>query len=110
MLDRGDSLRGTMHGSRKRELDEREPADYHIKMRWTDHREVFVCAHNGGVIVINGRLLWRRLREILAKFITGIAALEAMAVNKGFSVTISPDRGTIQPQSRRKPKTSSETS
>jgi hypothetical protein len=85
-------------------LDERELLDYHILLRWVDHREVFVCSHENGRIVINARLLWRRLREILSKFITGIEAHEAMASKKGFSVTIRPQLGTIQPEYRRKPK------
>jgi hypothetical protein len=83
-------------------LDEREPVDYHIRLRWTEPSEKFVCEHKDGRVVINARLLWRRLREILAKFITGIDAHEAMARKGAFSITISPEIGRIQPKHRRK--------
>jgi hypothetical protein len=85
-------------------LDESDPLDHHILLRWHDSSDVFICSHENGRVVINARLLWRRLREIVSKFITGIEAYEAMANDQGFRVTIRPALGTIQPEHRRKGK------
>ena len=81
-------------------LNESEPVEYHILLRWWEHGEKFIASHENNRVVINARLLWRRLREILSKFITGIEAWEAQANNQGFSMTIRPERGSIQPTSR----------
>lgn len=83
-------------------LNESEPIDYHILLRWWDHGERFIASQENSRLVINARLLWRRLREILSKFIMGIEALEAMANSRGFSMTVRPERGSIQPTHRTK--------
>jgi hypothetical protein len=81
-------------------LNEVEPVDYHILLRWDQCNHDFECDHSDGRLVLNARFLWRRLREILSKFITGLEALNAMARNRGFHVTIRPEMGSIQPDER----------
>lgn len=83
-------------------LNESEPVEYHILLRWWDHGERIIASHENNRVVINARLLWRRLREILSKFITGIEAWEARANNRGFSMTIRPEMGSIQPTNRKR--------
>lgn len=46
--------------------------------------------------VINGQQLWQRLRELLAKFLTGIAGYECLASRQSFSITVSPALGEIR--------------
>lgn len=81
-------------------LNESEPVDYHLLLRWWEDGERFIASHENGRVVINAKLLWRRLREILSKFITGIEAWEARAKNQGFRMTIRPELGSIQPTHR----------
>jgi hypothetical protein len=46
--------------------------------------------------VINGQQLWQRLRELLAKFLTGIAGYECFAARQSFSITVNPALGAIR--------------
>jgi hypothetical protein len=58
--------------------------------------------YEGREIVINAYLLWCRLREILAGFITGIDATIARANKEPFSITGFPAIGSILPSQRSK--------
>lgn len=83
-------------------LDESESPDYHIRLRWTGPQRLLVQKHDGESIIINGRVLLLRLREILSKFITILAGLESLSKGKSFSATIHPRLYSIQPSNRRR--------
>jgi hypothetical protein len=53
---------------------------------------------NSGRITINGHFIWGRLREVMAKFITGIDAMVAFikGADKG-GISIHPPLGSVQP-------------
>ena len=53
---------------------------------------------NSGRITINGHFIWGRLREVMAKFVTGIDAMVALAKGADrFSITIHPPLGSVRP-------------
>lgn len=53
---------------------------------------------NNGRITINGHFIWARLREVMAKFVTGIDAMVALAKGADmFSITIHPPLGSVRP-------------
>lgn len=83
-------------------LDESEFPYYHIKLRWTGPQRLLIQEHDGGNIVINGRVLLLRLREILSKFITILTGLESLSKSEKFSATIHPPLHSVQPANRRR--------
>ncbi len=53
---------------------------------------------NSGQITINGHFIWGRLREVMAKFVTGIDAMIALAKGADrFSISIHPPLGSVRP-------------
>ncbi len=53
---------------------------------------------NSGRITINGHFIWGRLREVMAKFVTGIDAMIALAKGAdSFSISIHPPLGSVRP-------------
>jgi len=81
-------------------LDESEDCNYHILLRWIHNLDEFVLEHSEGRIIINGGLMWRRLREILAHFITGIDTLQNMKRTGKEFVTIIPPMDSILPKKK----------
>jgi hypothetical protein len=53
---------------------------------------------NSGRITINGQFIWSRLREVMAKFVTGIDAMVGLAngADKG-CITCHPPLGSVRP-------------
>ncbi|MEK0438154.1 MAG: hypothetical protein RLZZ233_1125 [Verrucomicrobiota bacterium] len=80
---------------------ELEGINHPVKLRWGVPTEDFVLSHENGVVVINGMLLLRRLREILSHFITLIEAVKSFAETGKAAVTICPPIGSIKPTTRR---------
>lgn len=80
-------------------LNAAEAPNYHIQLDWTlnPHDRIMGRLENGKVIC-NARIIWNRVREIVAKFITGIDGSIAFAQGKGFTITGSPKLGTIRPE------------
>ncbi|NOY42474.1 MAG: hypothetical protein GXP26_11635 [Planctomycetes bacterium] len=84
-------------------LNVAEDVDHHILLDWSQpHPQIFANQING-TFVCNGYFLWNRLRQVLAKFITGIDGSISFATNGSFSITIEPEMGSIAPE--RKPRT-----
>ena len=81
-------------------LNAAEFQDYHILLDWSVRSLQSFCRIENGKFVCNGYFLWNRLREVLAKFITGIEGTIAFAQNGSFSISIRPDLGVIRPLSR----------
>ena len=79
-------------------LNAAEGIDHHILLDWSHpHRAGFIVIEDERFIC-NAYLLANRLREVLAKFITGIEGMLAFATNAdSFSITIRPDLGSIWP-------------
>jgi hypothetical protein len=61
----------------------------------------FVMGHifDGGV-VCNGHLMWRRLRAIMAKFITGIEAMLALSKGERWNLSTEPPMESVRPSTR----------
>jgi hypothetical protein len=84
-------------------LNYEEAVDYHILVDWSDPTGYYPGRIDGGKFICNGFFLWKRLRQVLSKFITGIEAAAACAQQQGFSMTISPELGSIRPSRKRRP-------
>lgn len=83
-------------------LNVAEDVDYHILLDWSQtHPHIFANQING-TFVCNGYFLWNRLRQVMAKFITGIDGMISFATTGSFSISIEPDLGAIAPE--RKPR------
>jgi hypothetical protein len=84
-------------------LNAAESPDYHIVLDWDHPRDPFFGSVQDGRFVCNGHHLWHRLRQILAKFITGIDGFIAVARIKAgdrsgsFSITCEPSIGSVRP-------------
>jgi hypothetical protein len=82
-------------------LNVSEKPNYHILIDWQMRDPtVFGYLHNGR-LVCNGPLLWNRLREILAKFITGIDGMISHAKTGLFNITIDPPICSVKPNAYR---------
>ena len=80
-------------------LDAAEQPNYHILIDWDPpSRSNFFGTRANGRLVCSGHLLWERLREVIAMFITGIEASIHFARDGVFDMTCSPALGTIRPQ------------
>ncbi len=94
-----------------------EGVDYYILLDWGQTAgaagatagQVRRCPPNvagvidNGRMILNGHLIWGRLREVMAKFITGIDSLVGFA--KGAtsgSITIRPPLGSVRPAAHRR--------
>jgi hypothetical protein len=84
-------------------LNAAEAPNYHIWLDWSHPRGAYFGSVADGRLTCNGHLVWRRLREIVAKFITGIDGFIAFArIRAGtgygkFSITAVPPIGSVQP-------------
>lgn len=79
-------------------LNAAEKPDYHIQLDWTTRATGSLMGRiEQGRLICNGHMLWRRLREVLSKYIMGIEATIASAEGKACSVTIDPPFGSIRP-------------
>ena len=75
-----------------------ESIDYHILIDWnTDGNEIWAWVSEKQVVV-NGRLIWNRLRQILAKFLTHIENIYTFPETGCIGVSINPPAGSIQPK------------
>jgi hypothetical protein len=72
---------------------------YHLNLAG----ECRVCSEllKRGVYICNGYFLWNRLREVLAKFITGIEAPLSISQTDRFQVTIRPAIGSVKSEKER---------
>jgi hypothetical protein len=77
-------------------LNAEEEVDYHIMVDWSVGQTYFATVQDGKA-VLNGYFVWNRLREILAKFITGLQAVIDIKTKGSFSITIHPELGSIRP-------------
>jgi hypothetical protein len=66
-------------------------------LAWTPPRSAYAGTVTGGRPTLNGHFLWGRVREILAKFVTGIDGMISLAKGKCFSITIQPALGSVRP-------------
>jgi hypothetical protein len=82
-------------------LSAAEGVDYHVLLDWSG-RSPLLAEVRGGQIVVNGFLLWSRLREVLAKFITIIEAVIETAEKGSGSAGIRPALGSIRPPARKR--------
>jgi hypothetical protein len=84
-------------------LNAAENPNYHILLDWSQPRGDFYAVLADGRLTCNGHFIWQRLRQILAKFITGIDAMTAyakiMASDSGgsFSFSTEPPLGSLRP-------------
>lgn len=82
-------------------LNAAEAPDYHILLDWSQPRGYFGSVTDGR-LTCNGHMLWERLRQILAKFVTGIDGMIAIArIQNGeregtFSITSEPPLGSVR--------------
>lgn len=87
--------------SENENLDLAEDVDYHILLDWSHPNPQFAVTIRDGIFVCNGYFIWNRLREVVAKFITGIGSFIAFANNAAsFSVSCRPELGSIAPDRR----------
>lgn len=85
-------------------LNAAERPSYHILLDWSKPPSMNSGVIDNGRLTINGRVIWARLREVVAKFITGIDSFVTYArIARGelqqgsFSLTVSPPLGSIRP-------------
>lgn len=88
-------------------LNAAERPDYHILLEWGQGQLVPDWFQQGlmgvirdGRIILHGPLVWDRLREVMAKFITGIDMMIALLNGAdSVSITIRPPIGSVSPSS-----------
>jgi hypothetical protein len=78
-------------------LNAAEKPDYHVLIDWTMGQSALIGTIINGRVTCNGHVIWRRLREIMASFITGIDGRISFATNKSFFFSASPPLGSIRP-------------
>ncbi len=86
-------------------LNAAENQDYHILLEWGRgsstpdwFRQGLLGVFGDGRITLHGPLVWGRLREVMAKFITGIDEMRAFLDGAtSFRVTSRPPLGSIRP-------------
>lgn len=81
-------------------LNAAEEVHYPILFEWRQLGQVGAVFKDGR-LRINGYFIANRLREVLAKFVSGIEGMIAFAERRSFSIGIRPPLGSIQPQKRR---------
>ena len=79
-------------------LDAAEWTGYHITVEWQRFPPNVIGEVKDRSFTVNGHRLVRRLREVLAKFITGIDALEKIERRESFEITCKPPLGSIRPE------------
>lgn len=91
-------IRCMVHENENLNVEER--TDYHILIDWKKgDRSVFGYVAEGR-LVCNGNGLWRRLRQVLAGFITGVEGMIALASQKSGGITIEPPICSLLPDGR----------
>jgi hypothetical protein len=79
-------------------LSAAEAIDYHVLLDWSSRCPRNMAEIHNGTFICNGFFLWNRLREILAKFITGLTCITDLASGAtSVSMTISPAMESIRP-------------
>jgi hypothetical protein len=82
-----------------------ENSGYHILLEWGQgqsrpewFQQGLMGVSQDGRITLHGPLMWERLREVMAKFVTGIDAMVAFAKGADrFSISIRPPLGSVRP-------------
>jgi hypothetical protein len=80
-------------------LNAAESPMYHIQLDWTMHpndRCGFVKFSDH--VKVNAHFLWKRMREILAKFITSIDGIVDFSEGRSVSLRIDPEICSIKPE------------
>lgn len=95
------SIRCMIHQNEN--LNAAEDVDYHVLVNWEEGHPHCIAEQIGGRLVVYGTVLWRRLREVIAKFITGIEGLISFLTEGTFDITCRPSAGSILPS--RNPRT-----
>lgn len=90
------AIRCKIHENENLNID--EDCEFFIQLDWkiTDPR--VLGYFNNDVFICNARFLWNRIRQILAKFITGIEAMIAIHQGKSFCISINPEINVIRPK------------
>jgi hypothetical protein len=84
-------------------LNAAEAPNYHILLDWSQPRGLYFGNIEDGRLTCDGHMVWERLRQIMAKFITILdamiksAKLAAEGQVDSFHVTISPPLGSVRP-------------
>jgi hypothetical protein len=83
-------------------LNAAEAPNYHILLDWSQPRSCYFGSIADGQLTCNGHMVWQRLRQIVAKFITGIDGMVAYAKmasggqGGSFDITVVPPFGTVR--------------
>ena len=83
-------------------LNAAEMPNYHILLDWSQPHTIYFGSIVDGRLACNGHMIWDRLRQILAKFITGIDGMISHAKTAAgehdgsFSITVTPPLGSIR--------------
>lgn len=81
-------------------LDASSKPNYHICLDWTmNPRSGFFGSVTNGTLSCSGGFIAMRLREILAKFVTGVQSTITFHTEHRFEITIRPPLGSIRPKS-----------
>jgi hypothetical protein len=75
-----------------------EAPDYHVLIDWNLDGRTFIY-DEGKTIICDGKLLWNRIREVLAKFITYVDCVRTHSETGRGGVRIKPPLGSIKPDS-----------
>lgn len=84
-------------------LNAAEAPNYHILLDWSNPRTLYFGALADGRMTCNGHMVWERLRQIVAKFVTGLDGMISYArivvgdQEGSFSITIVPPLGSVRP-------------
>ncbi len=85
-------------------LNADEDVEDYIQLDWSNRNPLVLAEVADGKITLNGQFLCNRLREVLAKFITGLQASIDFVEKRSFSISARPPMGSIRPQRRANPK------
>ena len=78
-------------------LNAAEEPDYHIQFDWSVGAGSRI---EDGTIYFPGMEMWRRLRMLLAKFITGVDSAISIQTSGEFSISFDPPLGGVKPKRR----------
>lgn len=74
-----------------------EWSGYHICLDWSQTHSSMLGYTSDSKLIVNGFILARRIREVLAKFVTGIEGTRNFHQTGNFSITSAPPLGSIRP-------------
>jgi hypothetical protein len=83
-------------------LNADEHPDYHVALDWNFTQPGMLGWVDDGRLTCNAGVIWRRVREVLAKFILGTEMI--MALERGdssWSICIDPELKSIHPEDGR---------